>query len=71
MHRKRTQGKQDKPGIAKRILVVMVRGLLFKLDFPLAYFFYSGHNKRTVVSHCMGGGTNCRKHWSEGTLHSC
>ena len=32
------QGKQDKPAIAKHILVVMVRGLLFKLNFPLAHF---------------------------------
>ena len=31
-------GIHDKPAVAKHMLVIMVRGLLFKLNFPLAHF---------------------------------
>ena len=38
---KRCENLQQQPDIAKHVLVIMVRGILFKLDFPLAHFAVS------------------------------
>ena len=38
---KRCENLQQESDIAKHILVIMVRGFLFKLDFPLAHFAVS------------------------------
>ena len=35
---RRCQGERETPAVAKHMLVVMLRGVFFKLDFPLAHF---------------------------------
>ena len=34
----RCENPQQRPDVAKHVLVIMVRGILFKLDYPLAHF---------------------------------
>ncbi len=43
---------QPDPNLAKQVLVVMVRGIMFKLDFPYAHFATCGATANKIFPMC-------------------